>query len=134
MIERHFGGLDGLVAVGFSEGQFGLGVQTLHDAVAELLLRPEPVQDQFLVRPQRAGHLLERFDPATCQGAVVRSTPSSESRKPRRWCMPGEERKTPTSSGYDPRVQDRSVEWASCILPAVVQNVGLVPMLDLRSA
>lgn len=33
MVERHLGGLEGPVAPGLSEGQFGAGVQALHDAV-----------------------------------------------------------------------------------------------------
>ena len=82
MIQRDFSGLKSTAAVGFFEGRFGVGVQTLHDAVIELLLRMEPVQNQFPMRPQRSGYLLERFDAtigrvselAPCEVGVVLRT------------------------------------------------------------
>ena len=63
MVEGDFRGFERSEAVCFSDGQFDPVVQALHDSAVELLLGCEPVQDEMLVCPNAAGHLLDRFQP-----------------------------------------------------------------------
>ena len=64
MIQSYFSRFDGAEAKGFSESQFHLQVQALHDPRVVLLLGSEPVQDQLPVLPQAARCLLHRVQPA----------------------------------------------------------------------
>src|SRR5580692_861285 len=52
-------------AVGFSHGDLGLVVQTLHDAAGKELLGAEIVEDQLAVLTKRPGDLFHRFDART---------------------------------------------------------------------
>ncbi len=61
MIQGDFSAVIGPKAEGFSGGQFGLGVETLHDAAGELAFGAEPVEQERAVSTQHPGDLLHRF-------------------------------------------------------------------------
>jgi hypothetical protein len=65
VIEGQFKDTISAKAVGFSHSDFGLVVQTLHDAAGKQFLSPEIVEDQLPVLAQRAGDLLHGFDAGT---------------------------------------------------------------------
>ena len=63
MIERGFRDFVALEASGFSEGEFYVGVEALDDTAGDLLLRPEPVEQELAVLAEGADEFLDGFEP-----------------------------------------------------------------------
>ena len=54
--------VEGAESEGFSHGEIPVQVQTLDDAVVELLSCPEPIDDELLMAAQHLGDVFHRFD------------------------------------------------------------------------
>ena len=65
MVQRQFDRLVFAKAVRLSHGQFRFVVKTLDDAAGNRAFGPEPVEQEFPVRTQAAGDLLQRLQPGT---------------------------------------------------------------------
>jgi hypothetical protein len=62
VIQSDFLRMKGPKPVGFSDSQFGLRVETLHDPTGELTFGSEPVQQQVAVSSQHVDHALHGLD------------------------------------------------------------------------
>ena len=86
MIQGDFHGMVDLKIEGFSGGQFGLGVETLHDAAGKLAFGLKPVQQESSVSTQDPGDLLHRLDLQShraCTPSVQEPARTSSSALPR---------------------------------------------------
>jgi len=64
MVNGDFGHFQLPVAAGFSDGQFDLVVKALHNSAVELLLRLEPVENQFAMVADASSHRIDWFQSA----------------------------------------------------------------------
>ena len=65
VINGDFAYFQGSLAVGFSDTQFDLVLQSLHDTPGELLLCPEPVENQLAVAANTSRDFLGLFQAAS---------------------------------------------------------------------
>ena len=65
MKQGDFEGKEGAKAPCLSDSQFGIAIHGFDDGLGNLLFGSEPVEDEVSVRPKRACHGLEGFEPRT---------------------------------------------------------------------